>query len=123
MPYFTTCYSVIQDDDGLFKVWYSDFVVSPPCERPLPIYSPPAWSSRLCYAFSEDGVHFEKPALGQVEIDGEDTNVVRWNEGHGCWGGLSSDKGSYGNGSVQTAEDDLFAGQAKRQHSKAFDGR
>ncbi len=50
MPYFTTCYSVIRDDDGLFKVWYSDFIVSPPCERPFPFYTPPAWSSRLCYA-------------------------------------------------------------------------
>ena len=80
MPYFTSCYSVLQDDDGSFKAWYSDFVASPPYERPLPIYSPPAWSSRLCYAVSEDGVDFEKPLLGQVEIDGENTNIVGWNE-------------------------------------------
>ena len=29
MPYFTTCYSVLQDDDGSFKAWYSDFVAAP----------------------------------------------------------------------------------------------
>ena len=80
MPYFTTCYSVIRDDDGTFKAWYSDFLVNPDHKRPVPYLNPPWWDSRLCYATSEDGIHFEKPLLGQVEIGGRDTNVVRWNE-------------------------------------------
>ena len=80
MPYFTTCYSVIRDDDGTFKCWYSDFIVGPKHERPVPYIAAPWWASRLCYATSEDGIHFEKPGLGQVEIDGHDTNVVRWDD-------------------------------------------
>ena len=80
MPYFTTCYSVIRDENGSFKAWYSDFLVNPKHERPVPYVGPPHWESRLCYATSQDGIHFEKPFLGQVEIDGQDTNVVLWNE-------------------------------------------
>ena len=80
MPYFTTCYSVIRDDDGTFKCWYSDFLVNPKHDRPVPHVGPPYWDSRLLYATSQDGIHFEKPLLGQVKIDGQDTNVIRWNE-------------------------------------------
>ena len=36
------------------------------------------WRARFCYAHSEDGIHFEKPSMGQVELDGLDTNVLEW---------------------------------------------
>jgi len=78
MPYFTTCYSIIKDDDDVFKCWYSDFIVNPVHQRPIPYMAPPRWGSRLCYATSNDGINFQKPDLGQLQIDGLDTNIIKW---------------------------------------------
>ena len=69
MPYFTTTYNVIRDADGGFKCWYSDFLLQLP-----------RLNGRLCYATSEDGVHFEKAPMGQIQIDGHDTNMLSWKE-------------------------------------------
>ena len=52
MPYFTTCYSIVRDDDGTFKCWYSDFLLSPKHERPVPYLGSPWWDSRLCWLAS-----------------------------------------------------------------------
>src|SRR3546814_7853160 len=38
-------------------------------------YQAHPWRNRMLYAVSKDGVHFEKPLLGQVAIDGQDTNI------------------------------------------------
>ena len=64
-------FSVIHDPaDGLFKCWVQDFhdyftVPGVPFER-----------SRIYYAQSEDGVNWEKPALGKHSVDGRDTNTI-----------------------------------------------
>ena len=67
----TSCFNVIKDPaDGLFKCWYQDFYdyfgVKPGQENP----------SRVLFAQSQDGLSWEKPALGRHLIDGRDTNIV-----------------------------------------------
>ena len=69
-PYFTySNYNVLKDPtDGLIKCWYEDL-------GPMEPYQPHPWRNRMLYAVSSDGVHFEKPLLGRVSIEGEDTNI------------------------------------------------
>jgi len=69
-PYFTySNYNVLKDPtDGLIKCWYEDL-------GPMDPYQSHPWRNRMLYAVSEDGVHFDKPLLGRVPIDGEDTNI------------------------------------------------
>ena len=44
---------------------------------------------RVCYAYSDDGLEWVKPALGQVHEDGHDTNIVLGSEAYGNVWGLS----------------------------------
>ena len=69
-PYFTySNYNQFQDPhDGLIKCWYEDL-------GPLQPHQRHPWQSRMLLATSSDGVTFEKPALGVVSIDGQDTNI------------------------------------------------
>tara|TARA_A100001037_G_scaffold76645_1_gene68726 strand:+ start:6244 stop:7686 length:1443 start_codon:yes stop_codon:yes gene_type:complete len=53
-------YSDIAKGDEGYKLWYS-------------IY-PEVGHSKLCYATSQDGIHFERPELGLVEVDGSTAN-------------------------------------------------
>lgn len=70
-PYFTySNYNVLRDPiDGLVKCWYEDL-------GPMEPYQLHPWRNRLLYAVSEDGVHFEKPELGRVHVDGANTNIL-----------------------------------------------
>lgn len=53
--------------EKLYKLWYS-------------IY--PQTSANMCYAISEDGIHFERPKLGLVDFHGStDNNMLRVPEG------------------------------------------
>jgi hypothetical protein len=69
-PYFTySNFNVLKDPtDGLIKCWYEDL-------GPLSPYQRHPWKNRMLYAVSSNGVDFEKPALGKVRIDGQDTNI------------------------------------------------
>jgi hypothetical protein len=69
-PYFTySNYNVLKDPaDGLIKCWYEDL-------GPMEPYQPHPWRNRMLYAVSTDGIHFEKPLLGLVPVDGQDTNI------------------------------------------------
>lgn len=69
-PYFTySNYNVLKDPaDGLVKCWYEDL-------GPMEAYQPHPWRNRMLYAASHDGVNFEKPLLGRVHVDGQDTNI------------------------------------------------
>jgi len=73
--YFTySNYVVLHDPvDGLIKCWYEDMgevdVNNKRGQRH-------PWKSRLLYAESEDGIHFRKPDLDIVTIDGHPTNIV-----------------------------------------------
>ena len=56
-------YTSVAEDDGIYKMWY-DAIASD-------------GSRWLCYATSEDGVHWEKPSLGLVEFGGtKETNIL-----------------------------------------------
>lgn len=53
--------SVLYDnEESLFKMWYSAY------PRPEP--------ALMCYTFSQDGIEWEKPALGMMERDGSREN-------------------------------------------------
>ena len=44
------------------------------------------WSKNwLFYAESKDGIHWKKPPLGQVELEGHDTNFIRLSFGKDAW--------------------------------------
>lgn len=56
-------YNTVLEDGGVYKMWY-DAIAND-------------GSRWLCYATSNDGVHWEKPALGIVPFQGRtDTNIV-----------------------------------------------
>jgi len=69
-PYFTySNFNVLRDPtDGLIKCWYEDL-------GPLSPYQSHPWKNRMLYAVSENGLDFEKPALGRVFVNGENTNI------------------------------------------------
>ncbi|RYE08072.1 MAG: hypothetical protein EOP22_15165 [Hyphomicrobiales bacterium] len=68
--YFTySNFNVLQDPtDGLIKCWYEDI-------GPLTPHRAHPWKNRMLYATSRNGVDFEKPELGKVFIDGQNTNI------------------------------------------------
>ena len=82
VTYFTySNYIVLRDPiDGLIKCWYEDLQHIPPKDRKKTAH---AFKSRLCYATSEDGVHFDKPELDICQVDGRKTNIVLGNSDYG----------------------------------------
>jgi len=83
MPYFScNTLQVIRDpEDNLFKLWYCDW--DKPSVKPGDFASPGCF--RMLYAQSEDGLHWDKPALGLETIDGHDTNVVLGGSGYNAY--------------------------------------
>jgi len=67
-------YVVLHDPaDGLVKCWYEDLGevdVNNKSGQRHP------WKSRVLYAESKDGIHFTKPELDVVTLDGRRTNIV-----------------------------------------------
>ena len=61
-------YSSVIKDDGRVRVWYD--LVQPTGSGPYD------HQRRVCYAESEDGLHFVKPELGLHEINGSKANNV-----------------------------------------------
>jgi len=53
------------EDEDLFKAWYQGGACYGADDR-----------SVMCYATSRDGIHWEKPALGQVEFEGSRENNI-----------------------------------------------
>ena len=84
VPYFTVNGSTVVRDTatGEFKCWYEDWQIDPSAVDPeaaTPDRDRPnlgVITSRLCYARSDDGRNWEKPALDYLEKDGCKTNVV-----------------------------------------------
>ena len=68
--YFTySNYCVIQDpEDGRIKCWYEDMGLIDGQGHP--------WKTRLLYAESDDGIHFQKPDLDICPVNGRPTNVI-----------------------------------------------
>ena len=52
---------VFDQEEEIYKLWYS-------------VYNAEIEKSSLCYAVSEDGMHFRRPELGLVEFDGSTSN-------------------------------------------------
>ena len=85
VTYFScSTWNVIYDTSaGEFKCWYADWHADIPriykegYEGSLvsATYLPP-YGARLCFARSSDGVHWEKPALDYLQVEGRKTNVV-----------------------------------------------
>ena len=68
----TSAFGVVNDSQaGHFKCWYEDYYSYFNSEQHRP-----SVESRLFYAQSDDGLTWEKPALGKHFIDGHDTNAV-----------------------------------------------
>jgi len=69
-PYFTySNFNVLRDPtDGLVKCWYEDL-------GPMRPYQPHPWQTRMLLATSRDGLVFDKPELGIVRVEGQDTNI------------------------------------------------
>jgi hypothetical protein len=84
VPYFTVNGSTVLRDGttGEFKCWYEDWAMNPAGVDPdaaTPDQDQPSLGilgSRLCYARSDDGLRWEKPAMDYLEEGGEKTNVV-----------------------------------------------
>jgi hypothetical protein len=57
-------YSCVLKEDGIVRLWYD-------CRR-----GEADKEIRVCYAESEDGIHFRKPALGLHKVDGSKENNV-----------------------------------------------
>jgi hypothetical protein len=83
---------IFDTEDGLYKCWYSPFIVDLSAkgmtleDRKKP-YVPPKDNVRemgICYAVSKDGIHWEKPNLGQVEYDGSKENNIIIRGPHGA---------------------------------------
>ena len=82
LPYLSCAnYTVIRDSaDGLFKCWY-EIMVGEPDARKMAL----GMESRMCYAVSEDGLHWEKPRVG-IDVNGRGTNIVLGDDEAGAHG-------------------------------------
>ena len=81
ITYFTySNHAVVRDPgDGLFKCWYEDL-------EPLPDrfgVSHVGHHSRQLYAESDDGIHWRKPELDVVTLNGQRTNIVLGSDEYG----------------------------------------
>lgn len=84
-------WNVIRDPaDGLFKCWYENWSLQDAHKLPahfresdgkIAIDVHGAAPSCVCFAQSTDGIHWDKPPLDVVTVDGADTNIVL---GHGA---------------------------------------
>ncbi|HJT79499.1 MAG TPA: hypothetical protein VJ739_20045 [Gemmataceae bacterium] len=65
-------YGTVLHDGNKFRMWYLGMLSPEP---------PPGWWRPMCYAESADGVHWTKPELGLVEVNGNKRNNVCLIEG------------------------------------------
>ncbi len=88
-PRFDNVYAnVIYDtEDRLYKCWYNPFIVDErvthtPLEKRHPDWGnymdakPNTREMGVCYAYSTDGIYWEKPELGRVEFGGNKRNNI-----------------------------------------------
>ncbi len=59
--------TAFREPDGRFRLWYDALV---------DVGTPQEGARRLCYAESEDGVHWEKPSLGLIPFRGSTENNI-----------------------------------------------
>jgi len=87
VTYFAICtYSILKDSSNKWHCWYGiwDF-------DPVLLAETRDWNDekvsliRLCYAKSEDGIHWEKPELGIYKHKGMNTNIIIGDESFGTF--------------------------------------
>lgn len=78
-------------EDGLYKIWYSPFIVDHSskgmtiAQRNSVRYRPPRNREMgICYAFSRDGLSWEKPELNLIEFEGSKANNLVLRGPHGA---------------------------------------
>ncbi len=87
--------NVIYDNEAeIFKCWYKSFIYdglsnrTPLSQRPHQPYCESEREEGLLYAISDDGVHWEKPALGLIDFEGSAANnLVMRRATHGLHAG------------------------------------
>ena len=95
-----TTWSTLLRDGGVYRLWYHACALSG-YDAPVPNLT-----DLLCYAESDDGFHWRKPALGISEFEGDDrTNIV--------YGGALAGEPGYHGGAVF-----IDAGAAAEQRYK-----
>jgi len=70
------------EEEKIFKLWYSPFLY----HKYVPggkLNEEGKNESGLCYAYSEDGIHWKKPELGVVEFEGSRKNNLVMRKVHG----------------------------------------
>jgi len=72
-PHFNTTVCVLRDEAGRFRCWYLDFT-----RASFQVGAEALMAPRLSYAESTDGMRWDKPELGQVCVDGHNTNRIDW---------------------------------------------
>ena len=95
-PRFDNVYAnVIYDtEDRLYKCWYNPFIIDERVTHTPPEKRHPDWCNYMdvkpnrremgvCYAFSTDGLHWEKPELGLVELGGNTQNNILMRRANG----------------------------------------
>ena len=80
-PYFTCAsWRVVQDpQDGLFKVWYEDWMIRDQgalARDGKALHNGTSRPSQYLFARSTDGLHWDKAPLGVRTVAGQDTNIV-----------------------------------------------
>ena len=83
--------SVIYDrEEDMYKCWYTPFVISvldattPREKRPTIKWNVSDRRFGLCYAISKDGLKWQKPDLGIVELQGSKNNNILLMDVHGA---------------------------------------
>lgn len=69
-------YGTVMHDGKKFRMWYLGMM-----QRKIEGYQAPGWYRPMCYAESEDGIHWTKPELGLVELNGNKKNNICLIEG------------------------------------------
>ena len=95
-PRFDNLYANIfyDQEEQLYKCWYSPFII---CQSTTETPREQWWKYRyqgeqtgtdremgVCYAFSKDGIQWEKPELGIVEFGGNKKNNIVMRRSHGA---------------------------------------
>lgn len=82
---------IYDNEEKIYKCWYSPFIVDHSAkgmtrtERDAKRYKPPRGREMgVCYATSEDGIKWDKPALGLVDYEGNKENNIVWRGPHGA---------------------------------------
>jgi hypothetical protein len=69
-------YGTVLRDGDRFRMWYLGMI-----QRALEAGQAPGWWRPMCYAESLDGIHWTKPELGLVELNGNKRNNICLIEG------------------------------------------